>query len=152
MNNLYLARVLKSNYCKLVFLLAFFGSYFMVPANIFVGKYQLLVLVFMLIFSTVAMCVVRNIKEKVVVAHQLKTSFVGLILYILGLSALQVCGMSATMCTASVGAGIVSVFFPGVFFNYLVEYSVYIVYFSIITQLYVLHHLRCFFSAGKKSL
>ncbi|MBU4216680.1 hypothetical protein L6270_00835 [Candidatus Parcubacteria bacterium] len=149
MKNLYLVRVLQSNYCKLVFLLAFFGSYYLVPANIFIGKYRLLVLVFMLIFSTVAMCVVRNIKEKVIVAHQLKTSFVGLLLYILGLSALQVCGMSATMCTASIGAGLVSIIFPGAVFNYLVEYSVYVIYFSIITQLFVLHHLKCFFSNNK---
>lgn len=149
MKSLYLIKVLRSIYCKLVFLLAFFGSYYLVPANVFIGRYQILVLMFMLMFSAVAMCIVRNIKERVVVAHQLKTSFAGLLLYILGLSALQVCGLSATMCTASVGAGVVSIFFPGVLFNYLIEYSVYVIYFSIITQLYVLYHLKCFFTADK---
>jgi len=149
MQNIYLIRVLKSHYCKLVFLLAFFGSYFLVPEMIFEGNYRLLVLVFMLTFSVVAMCIVRNIKEKIVVANRLKTSLFGLFFYILGLSALQVCGMSATMCTASVGAGLVSVIFPGIFFNYLVEYSVLIVYFSVVTQLFVLYQLKCFTFSNK---
>lgn len=144
MKNLYLINILHSNYCKLVFLSAFFGSYFIVPDAVFVGQYRLLVLFFMLTFSLVATCIVRNIKEKILIAHHVKTTFVGLFFYILGISALQVCGMSAAMCTASVGAGLVSVIFPGVMFNYLIEYSVYVVYLSITSQLLVLYYLKCF--------
>jgi hypothetical protein len=62
----------------------------------------------------------------------------------LGVTALQVCGLGVPACGVSVGAGFVSLIFPGVVFNYLRDYSIFILIFSITIQIYSLYKMKCF--------
>lgn len=133
-----------SIYCKIIFALSFIASYFLLPENVFAGIHRYIALAFMFTFSFSVACIVRNIKEKVVLAHTYKTSAVSLVLSILGFSAFQVCGINAGMCTATVGIGVVSTIFPSFFVAFLEDYAHLIIWFSVIVQLIGLYFMRCF--------
>ena len=113
----YIIAVLKSKYCEIVFLVSFFLSYFLIPKNVFHGWNQLLAYAFMLVFALTTTCIIRNIKEKILLARTYKSSILGIIAVALGLAALQVCGANAPVCGAAVGVGILSSIFPAVFVN-----------------------------------
>jgi len=144
MNKIYILKIMGSIYCKIVFILSFIISYFLLPENIFVGIHKYIALAFMFTFSFSIACIVRNIKEKVVLAHTYKTSVVSLILSILGFSAFQVCGINAGMCTATVGMGVVSTIFPGFFVLFLEDYGHLIIWLSVIAQIIGLYFMKCF--------
>ncbi len=98
----------------------------------------------MVAFALTLTCLARNIKEKVVLAKTYKSSILGIIATALGLSVLQVCGVGAPVCGASIGAGIVSLFFPSFALNFFEKYSIYIIIGSIIIQIIALYYMRCF--------
>ena len=135
---------MSSLYCKVVFLLAFAGSYFLLPEDILLGMHKYIAIAFMFSFSFSIACIVRNIKEKVVLARTYKTSVVSLILSVLGFSAFQVCGINAGMCTATVGMGIVSTIFPSFFVGFLSDFAHLIIWVSVVFQLVALYFMRCF--------
>ncbi len=143
MKNLYLVKILNSNYCKLVFLLSFIGSYYLIPENVFHSGNRLIAMIFMLVFALSVTCIIRNTKERVLLAKTYKTSIVSIIATAIGISALQVCGMGS-MCVVGAGVGILSVFLPGFALNYLEAHGVIILYFSITLQLIALYFLKCF--------
>jgi len=89
-------------------------------------------------------CFVRNIKEKVLLAKSNGASIISMIMIIFGFGALQVCTIGSPICTASIGAGFLALFFPGVAFHILEKYSVLIVVFSIIFQAFALYFMNCF--------
>ncbi len=140
----YIITVLQSHYCQIVFLATLFVSYFLIPAKVFYGWGYVLAISFMLVFALSLTCIIRNVKERILLAKTYKQSIWQIVLIILGLSAFQVCGIGAPICGATVGLGMVSIIFPGVFINFLDEYYLLIILFSIILQLISLYFMKCF--------
>lgn len=141
----YIWAVLKSKYCELVFVISFFLSYFLIPKNVFYGWNQLLAYAFMLVFALTTTCIVRNIKEKILLARTYKSSILGIIAVALGLAALQVCGVNAPVCGAAVGIGILSSIFPAIFVNLMAKPSIHLgmILISIVFQLVALYFMNC---------
>jgi len=105
----------------------------------------------MVTFSLSMMCLIRSIKDKVVLARTYKGSIVSIIATGLGLSAIQVCGVGAPVCGVSVGIGILSVIFPNFFIDFLTDYSVAIIIISIALQITSLYYMKCFLKYPKKA-
>lgn len=143
MKRFYLIEIFKSDYCKLVFLISFFGSYFLIPKNVFYGEVKFVAILYMFIFSLTITCIVRNIKERVMLARTYKTSILGIIASAIGLSALQVCGTSGICVAASTG-GLASILLPEIFKHFIEEYGVELLYFSIIIQMFAIFIMKCF--------
>lgn len=119
-------------------------GYLLTPKDVLFGRYSVVAIAFIIIFSLTIACMVRTIKERVKTSINLGNSAIGVLASIIGLSALQVCGLGVPACGASVGAGIVSLIFPGFVFKHIREYSVLILSFSIFAQMYSLHKMNCF--------
>ncbi len=144
----YLFNTLKSYYCVLIFTIAFIASYFLVPEKIFYGWYTILGISFMTVFALVIMCIVRNIKEKVVLAKTYGGSIVSIIAVAIGLAALEVCGVGAPVCGATIGIGIFSALLPSVALGFFEKYGTYIVVFTVILQVISLYFMNCFKKMG----
>jgi hypothetical protein len=147
---MYLFKVMKSKYCKSVFLIALIGSYFLIPTTVFNGLYYIIAITFMVTFSLSVMCIVRSIKDRAELARKSKASLLSIIATALGLSALQVCGVSIPVCGASIGIGLLSVIFPQFFVDFLASYSPFIIGFSVVLQLIALYYMGCFIENQKK--
>ncbi len=141
---MYFLRIFKSNYCKIVFLFSLIGGYFFLPKNLLIYPYIFILILFAIGFSLVLTCLVRNIKERIVLSRTYKSSLLGIIASAFGIAALQACGIGAPVCGASIGAGIVSAIFPGVFTKFLSGYSLYIIAFSLLLQAVSLYLMNCF--------
>ncbi len=144
MNNFFIFKNLDSHYCKAIFVGSLVLGFFLVPKDVLEGPYKLIAIVFVLIFSLTMACVVRSLKEKVIASQKTGDSMMAVVASVVGISALQVCGLGVPACGASAGVGIVSLIFPGFVFAYLKEYSVFILVVSIFIQLYSLHRMKCF--------
>ena len=140
---IYLLNIFKSKYCLSVFALSFVLSYFLIPKTVFYGWYTAIAILFMISFSLVTTCIVRNVKEKVMLAKTYKSSIIGIVAVALGLGALQVCGVGAPVCGAAVGLGIFSSIFPTVFVNLMSRYSIHFIILSIVFQLVALYFMNC---------
>jgi len=140
----YFIQILDSIYCKLVFFIAIVISYFLVPHRVLHSYDCWLAIIFMIVFSFSLACIVRNIKEKIVLSRTYKTSVLSLVLSILGFSAFQVCGIGAPVCGLSAGAGVLAIFFPGFVLSFLSNNSIFIVIFSIVVQVFALYFMNCF--------
>jgi len=140
----YLFSIFKSKYCLIVFAISLFLSYFLIPKTVFYGWYKILAYTFMISFSLTITCIIRNVKEKILLAKTYKSSVIGIIATALGLTALQVCGVGAPVCGAAVGLGILSSIFPTVFVDVMSKYAVHIIVLSIIFQLVALYFMNCF--------
>jgi hypothetical protein len=149
---MYLFKVMKSKYCKSIFLISLIGSYFLIPDTVFNGFYYIIAITFMVTFSLSIMCIVRSIKDRATLAKKSKASLLSIIATALGLSALQVCGVSIPVCGASIGIGLLSVVFPQFFVDFLANYSPFIIGFSIILQLVALYYMGCFIETQKKKI
>ena len=142
--NIYLFNVLRSSYCRTVFIISFILSYFLIPEKVFVGWYSVLAILFMITFSLVLTCFVRAIKERIIHRGKNKHSLFGLLAAIFGISAFQVCGIGAPVCSATMGAWLLSIFFPSFLISFLSEYGVLIILFSIFFQLTSLYFMKCY--------
>ena len=140
----YLFYIFKSKYCLAVFIISLILSYFLIPKTVFYKWYIILAATFMVLFSLTITCMVRNIKEKVMLAKTYKNSIVGIIAIALGLSALQVCGVGAPFCGAAVGLGLFSSIFPAAFMDVMAKYAASFIAFSIVLQLFALYFMNCF--------
>jgi hypothetical protein len=147
----YLINALKSHYCKLVFVIAFIISYFLVPEKIFYSWYTLLGITFMAVFALVIMCIIRNIKKKVLLARTYEGSIVSIIAIAIGLAALEVCGVGAPVCGATIGLGIFSALLPGVALGFFEKYGTYIVVGTIVLQVISLYFMNCFKKFGSST-
>ena len=139
-----LIEILKSKYCKIVFLLSLILSYFLVPKHLVGFWWNLIVIVFILVFSLNMTCMVRNIKERIKVAKTATHSVINLIASGLGIMALQVCGTSGYFCSASILIGVFSSVLPHFLLDFLKEYSLYIILMTILFQLISLRNMKCF--------
>lgn len=143
-NNFLLIKVLKSNYCKVVFLLSLILSYFLVPKHLVGFWWNLITITFMLLFSLNMTCMVRNIKERIKTAKTTTHSVINLIASGLGILALQVCGTSGYFCSASILMGVFSSVLPQFLLGFLKEYSLYIILATILLQFISLINMNCF--------
>jgi len=139
----YLIENLKSNYCKLVFVIAWVTAFKIVPEGLLKTPHLGLTIFFSTTFAFSIACMVRSIKEKAVTAQKVGGSVVGIITSTLGISALQVCGLSNPMCGASVGLGFLSTLFPSVMFHYGMEISLFAIILGIFFQLFSLYKMHC---------
>lgn len=144
MKNLFIVDIFRSGYCVLVFAIVFLASALLIPETMTHGYHLLLAIAFMFSFALTITCMARNIKERIALARTYKTSILGLIAAVLGLSALQVCGIAAPVCGATIGAGIVASLFPGFLFHFLSDWSVPIILLSIAAQWMALYFMNCF--------
>jgi hypothetical protein len=145
MKRSFLFEVFKSRYCAIVFAVSLFLSWFLIPKTMMNGFfYTTLAVLFMISFAMTVTCMVRNIKERILRARTYGTSFLGLIAIALGLSAVQVCGIGAPLCGATIGLGIATSIFPGFLFHFLVGWSVAIVISSILAQWLAIYFMDCF--------
>lgn len=143
MKKVFFFEILKSDYCKITFLLSFVGSYFLIPRHLFFSKYLILTILFMLSFSVLVTCSVRNIKEKILVAKTATTSIWGLVASALGLTALQVCGLGGAFCGGSIFFGLLTTIIPGFAVNFLTDYSVPLLIVSIFLQILAGWQMGC---------
>jgi len=144
MKNYYLLKILKSHYCKFVFLISLIGSYYLLPKKIFYKLYTLIGILFIVTTSLTITCLVRNIKEKIVSAKASGASLLGIISIIFGFGALQTCTIGVPICGTTIGGGIIGLIFPGFVFNLMEKYSVLIAMISIFIQLLSLYLMKCF--------
>lgn len=144
MKEFYLRKIFRSHYCQVVFILVLIGSYFLIPDKVFSGIYIGLALAFMVVFSLVITCFVREIKDKVKEERRYGASILSIVLGVIGFSAFQVCGVGAPICGASLGVVFVSSIFPSFFVNFLTAYSNLILVGVIIVQLAALIYMGCF--------
>jgi energy-converting hydrogenase Eha subunit A len=142
--NFVIIKVLESNYCKLVFLLSLILSYFLVPKHLVGFWWNLIVIVFMLLFSLNMTCMVRNVKERIKEAKATTNSVIGLIASGLGIVALQVCGTSGYLCSTGILMGVLSSVLPHFLLDFLEEYSLYIILATILFLIISLRNMKCF--------
>lgn len=141
---LYLWSLFKSNYCKITFLISLVLISFLTPKKIFYGFYSILGILFIVLTSITVTCLLRNVKERISSAKTNGATFMGILSVIFGFGALQVCTIGAPICGATIGAGVVALIFPGILFNFLEKYSIWIIVFSIIIQIISLYFMNCF--------
>ena len=135
--------ILKSNYCKLTFVLSIFIISLLIPKTLFYKAYTLLAITFILSSSMLITCIVKTIKERINLAKSKGTSFLGILSILIGFSAMQVCTIGAPICGASIGAGFLALLFPNFAFNLLEKYSVLIIFISLIIQIIALYFMGC---------
>ena len=146
----YLLDSLRSKYCLGVLLLALIFGYYLLPRSVFYSFTALLAFLFLFLFSLSTMCLVRNIKERVILSRASRGSFLGLVATAIGLGALQVCGLGAPVCGATVGVGIISFFFPTLLARLTTSYALALVLFSIVLEIVSLYFMNCFKEMGEK--
>lgn len=144
MKNIFLFDLFRSRFCLVVFIAVFLASGLLVPETMTHGYHVLLAAAFMISFALTITCMARNIKERIALARTAKTSLLGIIAAVLGLSALQVCGVAAPVCGATLGAGVIASLFPGFFFHFLSDWSIPIILLSIVAQWVALYFMNCF--------
>ena len=127
-----------------LFILLLVFGYFLTPQHIFLGNYKYLAYVFIVLFAILNYCIVKTIYRNYIYNKKQKGFTKGVIASILGVSALQVCGLSAYACSTSIGFTILATFLPHTFLNFLQNYSVEIISISILIQFITIWHLKCF--------
>ena len=150
-SKMYIAETLKSHYCKIVFAVVFALSYFLVPQKVFYRWYILLGVAFMTMFALTITCIVRNIKERVMLKRTSGGSIISIIAVAVGFAALEVCGVGAPVCGATIGLGIFSALLPGMTLGFFEKYGVYIVVVTIALQAISLYFMNCFKEFGSQS-
>ncbi len=147
---IYLLNSLESKYCLFVLTISLFVGYYFIPPHVFHTSYAVFAFVFMFFFALTTMCIVRNIKEKIILARTYKSSLFSILAIVLGLGALQVCGVGAPVCGATVGLGVLSFFFPTIFSHLPKIFAVYLIVGSIFLQILSLYFMNCFKKTYKK--
>jgi hypothetical protein len=149
MHKIFLFKVLESKYCLISFTLGLILGYLIVPHRIFTGFYTFLGVIYILMFAIVLMCIVRTIKDRITNEKQTGATTLSVIASLLGIGALQACGIGAPVCGATVGVGILSVFFPQSAFAVLEKYAVHVIILSLILQIVAIFYMGCFRSVMK---
>lgn len=136
--------IFRSKYCILALVLGLVGGYYLIPEKIFHSSWYLLGFLYAIIFSIVSTCIIKIIKEKALNMKKAGAGIISILAAIFGIGAMQVCGIGAPICGATIGAGIFSLFFPNLSLSFLNEYAVFIIIFSIGVQLAALYYMKCF--------
>jgi len=140
--------LLKSNTCKAIFLIFLIGGCLLLFKFMHNGVLLTLSILLIVAFSTSAMCMARNIKEKIEIAKMEKKPLIALILSILGFSALSTCGLNASSCGVGIGGGLLGLLSPSIV-KLLANFGIYALILSLLVQIYSLYNMKCF--SGKKN-
>lgn len=143
LKNVVFIKILKSNYCKAVWVFALFASYFLIPHHLFKTNHIFLAIFFMLSFAMMLTCLIRNIKEKIILTKTYQSSVWGIFASILGLTALQLCGLGGAFCGGSIFLSLLSMIFPGLAISFFSQYAVEIIIFSIFVQILAIWQMGC---------
>lgn len=135
---------LLNRYCQVVFGLALIIGLLVTPRTALAGHYLFLSIPFIILFALTMTCSIRSIKEKVTVARYQHKSLLGIIASVVGLSAIQACGIGTPFCGASLGISVLSALFPSALVHALIEHSVAILAVSIVIQIISLYMMGCF--------
>lgn len=144
MNYVRLVGIFRSKYCIIIFILSAILGYILVPKKIFSGAWIIIGIIYIILFSLVITCIARTIKEKVVNAKNTGASLISIIASIFGIGALQVCGIGAPVCGATIGVGIMSIIFPHTTITFFEQHHVGIIIISLILQIVALYYMGCF--------
>lgn len=128
----------------ILFLMLLIIGYFLTPQHIFSGNYKYLAYIFIILFAILNYCIVKTVYRNYIYNKKQKGFTKGLIASILGISALQVCGLSAYACSTSIGFTLLATFLPHTFLTFLQDFSVEIISISIVVQFITIWHLKCF--------
>jgi hypothetical protein len=141
----YFFRMFKSWYSDLSFLVFFVLLLFFLPDQLF-GNYFLLMLgvAFSLVFALSLTCMMNIIKERAKSAKKTGHSVLGVIMGLLGFSALHFCTVGLPFCSATIGLAVISSIFPVFLLDYLHEYPYIIITTSFLIQIYSLYSMKCF--------
>lgn len=140
----FLLENLKSNYCKIVFIIALVFGYLITPQSMRGGNLWFLTIIYISLFAFSIACMVRAIKEKISTTLTKSSSVISFITSVVGLSALQVCGLGAPMCGTSIGLSLLSAILPNFALQFLINHSLSIVLTAMLLQLIGLYSMKCF--------
>ncbi|GEM_PF-693075 len=141
---IYLRQIFKSKVCVLTFIIALIISYLLIPKKAFYGVYTIISVLFMISLALTITCIVRNTKEKVLLARTYESSIIGIIATAIGLASLQVCGVGAPVCGAAVGVGILASVMPYTLMSTITNHAGTLLIISIIFQITALYFMNCF--------
>ena len=133
----------KSKWCIFVFLISALFFYFLIPPKMFFGWYNLLAYLFIFSSALTMTCIFRNTKERIRFNRKLGKSWWSVILSVFGILATQVCGIGAPVCGATLSGAIGISFLPSFAQGFFESYSVPIIIFAIMGQIYSLFILKC---------
>ncbi len=140
----YIKKVFQSKPCLATFTLSLILSYFLIPKKVFYESFILIAFAFMFLFALIITCTIRNFKEKIKLAKGTKASGLAAFATALGLISLQVCGVGAPVCGATVGIGILSIFLPATAIGLIENYEIEIIIATILLQFISLKYMNCF--------
>ncbi len=150
--NYLIIQLFRSKYCWLVFMASIVGGYFLIPQKILIlnGWWYLIGSLYILTFAIIIACIARIIKERVVTVKNTGAGILAIVFAVLGIGIMQVCGVGAPICGATVGIGIFSLFFPSLSNSFLSEHGLFLIILSISIQLIALYYMKCFKSHTHK--
>ncbi len=146
---MYLIKIMESHYCKIIFVIMSFIAYLLLPIKNISGWHYIPTITFIILFALTTTCLIRNIKERIILQHKAKASWITIIASAIGLSALQICGLGGPVCGASIGLSILSFLLPNVALQFLTQYHIYLIFIAIFLQLLSLYFLKCFTTTNK---
>lgn len=149
---MYFQKIMQSHYCKIIFVIMLGVGYLLLPLEIIKGLYYLPAIIFMFLFALTFTCIIRNIKERIILQNKAKAPILIIIASAIGLSALQVCGLGGAVCGASLGLSILSFLLPNVALQFLTEYHIVFIIAAILLQILSLYFLRCFTEVKKQKV
>lgn len=142
--NVAMRNLFTSPYCVGIFTITFIAELLILPRHIFTGYLLYLGVIFALLFALNITCFIRAMRERVRIARANGAGLISIIATVLGISALQVCGVGgAHICGAALGAGLITALLPAGAVGLFTDYAVYLVIGAIIAQCYSLYLMRC---------
>jgi hypothetical protein len=138
-----LIHVMRSGWCRLVFIGFLVLGYVLVPSTALRGQYWFWSALFILTFATSSTCALRGLKDKMEAKLNSGASWLSLIASLLGLSAVQFCSVNAVMCGSTLGFGLLSFVMPQFLFRLLHEQAVIILIISSLLQVLALYLMGC---------
>jgi L-asparagine transporter-like permease len=140
----YMVTIFRSLYCDIGFLVFFVLLLLFLPDKIFEGYLAILGILFSLVFALSLTCMMKTITERAKSAKRTGHSILGVIMGLLGFSALHVCTIGLPFCSATIGLAVISSIFPVFLLDYLYEYPYIIIAISLLIQIYSLYSMKCF--------
>lgn len=141
----YMFSIFRSLYCDIGFLVFFVLLLFFLPDQLFESYFLLMLgVTFSLVFALSLTCMMSIIRDRVKSAKKAGHSIIGVIMGLLGFSALHFCTVGLPFCSATIGLAVISSVLPVFLLDYLSEYPYIIITISLLIQLYSLYSMKCF--------
>lgn len=144
LKNYFIFSIFKSKYCWLSLFFGLIIGYYIVPDKIFNSSWFIVGLIYSIVFAVVISCTIRIIKERAVNIKNTGAGFLSVLAAIFGIGAMQVCGVGAPICGATIGFSVFSILVPGIPLEILTEFALQIIIASIGLQLLSLYYMKCF--------